>query len=68
MSHTGSLIIADNVICDGDVLDAASNDPRVQGTRRFNELFAAEPRIPATAIQTVGRKGHDGIAIATVVA
>jgi predicted O-methyltransferase YrrM len=68
LSRPGSLIIADNVIRDGDVLDAASSDPRVQGTRRFNELLAAEPRVKATAIQTVGRKGHDGIAIAIVVA
>jgi predicted O-methyltransferase YrrM len=68
LSRPGSLIIADNVIREGDVLDAASSDPRVQGTRRFNELLAAEARVKATAIQTVGRKGHDGIAIAIVVA
>jgi predicted O-methyltransferase YrrM len=67
LSHTGSLIIADNVIRDGEILDAASSDPRVQGTRRFNQLLAAEPRLTTTVIQTIGRKGHDGIAIAMVV-
>lgn len=68
LSHPGSLIIADNVIRDGEILNAASSDSRVQGTRHFNQLLAAEPRVTATAIQTIGRKGHDGIAIAIVVA
>jgi predicted O-methyltransferase YrrM len=68
LSRRGSLIIADNVIRDGEVLDSTSNDPRVQGTRRFNQLLADEPRVRATVIQTVGRKGHDGVAIAIVIA
>jgi predicted O-methyltransferase YrrM len=68
LSRRGTLIIADNVIRDGEVLDPKSSDPRVQGTRRFNQLLAEESRVEATVIQTVGRKGHDGIAIATVVA
>jgi predicted O-methyltransferase YrrM len=68
LSRRGSLIIADNVIRDGEILDSTSNDPRVQGIRRFNQLLADEPRVRATVIQTVGRKGHDGIAIATVIA
>jgi predicted O-methyltransferase YrrM len=68
LSRRGSLIVADNVVRDGEVLDSTSNDPRVQGTRRFNQLLADEPRVRATVIQTVGRKGHDGIAIAVVVA
>ena len=68
LSRRGTLILADNVIRDGEVIDPKSSDPRVQGTRRFNQLLADEPRVKATVIQTVGRKGHDGIAIATVVA
>ena len=67
LSRRGSLIVADNVIRDGEVLDSTSNDPRIQGTRRFNQLLADELRVRATVIQTVGRKGHDGIAIAVVV-
>jgi predicted O-methyltransferase YrrM len=67
LSRRGSLIVADNVIREGEVLDSTSNDPRVQGTRRFNQLLADEPRVRATVIQTVGRKGYDGIAIAIVV-
>ncbi|KWX00485.1 O-methyltransferase [Carbonactinospora thermoautotrophica] len=66
LSHPGSLIITDNVVRDGAVIDADSDDPRVQGTRRFFELLAAEPRVSATAIQTVGDKGYDGFAIALV--
>jgi predicted O-methyltransferase YrrM len=68
LSRRGTLILADNVIRDGEVIDPKSSDPRVQGTRRFNQLLADEPRVTATVIQTVGRKGHDGIAIATVIA
>ena len=52
----------------GAVADAASADPSVQGMRRFNELLAAEPRVSATAIQTVGSKGYDGFALALVTA
>jgi predicted O-methyltransferase YrrM len=52
----------------GAVVDAASGDPNVQGVRRFNKLLAAEPRVSATAIQTVGSKGYDGFAIALVTA
>lgn len=68
LSRRGSLIIADNVVRNGAVADAASGDPSVQGVRRFNELLAAEPRVSATAIQTVGSKGYDGFAIALVTA
>jgi predicted O-methyltransferase YrrM len=67
LSRRGTLIVADNVIRDGEVIDPKNPDPRVQGTRRFNQLLAAEPRVNATVIQTVGRKGHDGIALATVI-
>ncbi|MEH1947869.1 MAG: O-methyltransferase [Nostoc sp.] len=68
LSRRGSLIIADNVVRNGAVIDANSNDPSVQGVRRFNELLASEPRVSATAIQTVGSKGYDGFAIAIVTA
>lgn len=68
LSRPGSLIIVDNVVRDGAVLDATSLDPAVQGVRRLNALLAAEPRVSATAIQTVGSKGYDGFAIALVLA
>ena len=66
LSHPGTVIVADNVVRGGAVLDAASDDPSVQGVRRFLELAAAEPRVSATAIQTVGSKGYDGFAVALV--
>jgi predicted O-methyltransferase YrrM len=68
LSRRGSVILADNVVRDGAVIDPASDDPRVQGVRRFNELLAAEPRVSATAIQTVSSKGYDGFALALVTA
>lgn len=66
LSRPGSLIIVDNVVRNGQVIDPASEDPNVQGMRKFNELLAAEPRVTATEIQTVGSKGYDGFAIALV--
>jgi predicted O-methyltransferase YrrM len=66
LSRPGSLIIVDNVVRNGQVIDPASEDPNVQGMRRFNELLAAESRVTATEIQTVGSKGYDGFAIALV--
>ncbi|MBW4507573.1 MAG: O-methyltransferase [Scytonematopsis contorta HA4267-MV1] len=66
LSSKGSLIIADNVVRDGTVIEASSTDPKVQGVRRFNEMLGSEPRLTATAIQTVGSKGYDGFAIALV--
>ncbi len=68
LSRRGSLIIADNVIRDGEVVDPASSDSRVKGVRHFNQQLASEPRVSATVMQTVGRKGHDGMAIAIVLA
>jgi predicted O-methyltransferase YrrM len=68
LSRRGSLIIADNVVRDGAVIDPDTSDPRVIAVRRFNELLAAEPRVSATAIQTVGSKGYDGFAVALVTA
>jgi predicted O-methyltransferase YrrM len=66
LSRAGSLIVVDNVVRGGKVIDAESRDPMVQGTRRLYEAMAAEPRVAATVIQTVGRKGYDGLAIALV--
>ena len=67
LSRPGTMIVADNVVRAGQVSDAASTDILVQGVRRFLDRLAAEPRVSATAIQTVGIKGHDGLAIALVV-
>ncbi len=66
LARRGSLIIVDNVVRDGRVIDSKSHDPDIVGIRRFNEMLAAEPRVSATAIQTVGAKGYDGFAIALV--
>lgn len=66
LTRRGSLIIADNVVRDGAVIDADSRNADVQGVRRFYEVLAAEPGVSATAIQTVGSKGYDGLAIALV--
>jgi predicted O-methyltransferase YrrM len=66
LSRPGTLIIADNVVRDGQVIDATDPDPNIQGVRRFTELVAAEPRLSATVLQTVGSKGYDGFAIAIV--
>ena len=66
LSRVGTMIVADNVVRAGNVRDAASSDPLVQGVRRFLDRLAAEPRVIATAIQTVGIKGYDGLAIALV--
>jgi predicted O-methyltransferase YrrM len=66
LSRPGSLIIADNVVRKGEVANAASTDPNVQGVRRYNALLAAEPRVSATVLQTVGSKGYDGLAVALV--
>jgi predicted O-methyltransferase YrrM len=66
LSRPGTLIIADNVVRDGEVVEADSNDTTVQGVRRFTELMAAEPRLTATVLQTVGVKGYDGLALAVV--
>ncbi|HTD68592.1 MAG TPA: O-methyltransferase [Candidatus Limnocylindria bacterium] len=66
LSRRGTVIVADNVVRKGAVIDAASKDPLVQGVRRFHELVAAEPRVSATAIQTVGSKGYDGFTLMIV--
>jgi len=66
LSRPGSLIVVDNVVRAGAVVDAGSRDAAVQGVRRLNQLMAAERRVAATALQTVGAKGYDGFAIALV--
>jgi predicted O-methyltransferase YrrM len=68
LSRPGTVIVADNVVRDGAVIDASSHDPSVQGVRSFTEMVAAEPRLDATAIQTVGAKGWDGFLLARVTA
>lgn len=66
LSRLGSLIVVDNVIRNGEVANAATTDAAVQGMRRFMEVAAAEPRVIATALQTVGSKGYDGFSVALV--
>jgi len=66
LSRPGTLIVIDNVVREGDVVDAKSADASVQGVRRMNERIAAEPRVTATTLQTVGGKGYDGLAFVLV--
>lgn len=66
LTRKGGLIIVDNVVRDGAILDAGSQDAAVRGVRRLNEMIARERRVSATTIQTVGIKGHDGFTIALV--
>lgn len=66
MSRPGTAIIVDNVVREGQILDADHPDPRVQGTRALFDAVAAEPRLTATAIQTVGVKKWDGFLLAVV--
>lgn len=68
LSRPGSVIIIDNVVRDGRVTDASSTAPDVRGIRKMNEMIAKEPRVAATAIQTVGSKGYDGFAFVLVTA
>ena len=67
LARPGSVIVVDNVVREGTVADAASTDASVLGVRRLNQKLAAEPRVVATSIQTVGSKGYDGFTIARVV-
>ncbi|MDX6610308.1 MAG: hypothetical protein QOF85_2233 [Solirubrobacterales bacterium] len=66
-SRPGALIISDNVVRDGRLVDPNDDDPAIVAQRRFHELLAAEPRVEATTIQTVGNKGYDGFNIARVI-
>lgn len=65
-SRPGTLIIGDNVVRDGEVTHPDSDDERVQGVRRFIEMMRNDPRLTATALQTVGIKGWDGFTLAWV--
>ncbi|MBY0420844.1 MAG: O-methyltransferase [Parvularculaceae bacterium] len=64
--RAGALVIADNVVRKGAVADETSDDPRVVGVRAYLEKAGSDPRLHTTAIQTVGAKGHDGLAISVV--
>ncbi|MCU1490846.1 MAG: methyltransferase [Acidimicrobiaceae bacterium] len=66
LSRPGTLIVVDNVVRKGALADRASLDPAVIGSREVIEALAADPRVDATALQTVGMKGHDGFAVALV--
>lgn len=66
LTRPGSVIVVDNVIRKGTVIDAASTDANVQGVRRFNELVARTKSVSGTTLQTVGSKGYDGFALIRV--
>ena len=66
LSRPGSIIVVDNVVRDGRVIDSRSDDPDIQGVRRFIEMVGANATVSGTAIQTVGIKGYDGFAIVRV--
>lgn len=66
LSRPGTLIVVDNVVREGDVLNAGSDDASVQGVRRLNDMLRSDSRVSATTIQTVGSKGHDGLTFALV--
>jgi predicted O-methyltransferase YrrM len=66
MSRPGTVIIVDNVIREGHIIEADSEDASVKGVRRLNEVMAGNPRVTVTALQTVGVKGYDGFSVALV--
>jgi caffeoyl-CoA O-methyltransferase len=66
LSRPGTLIVADNVVRRGRVLDADSGDDAVEGLRRFNAAVARDPRLTSALVQTIGAKNHDGLAFAVV--
>ena len=66
LSRSGTVIIADNVVRDGEVANSDSDDPRVQAVRTYIAMLAAEPRVESTVMQTVGSKGYDGFAVSVV--
>jgi predicted O-methyltransferase YrrM len=63
LTRPGGVIVVDNVVRGGALADAEGEDPGPQGMRRFHDLLAAEPRVQATTIQTVGAKGYDGFTL-----
>ncbi|WP_052667362.1 O-methyltransferase [Nitriliruptor alkaliphilus] len=66
LAHPGTVIVADNVVRQGAVALGSSDDPSVTGVQRFAELAASDPRVTASFVQTVGAKGHDGLAVLVV--
>jgi predicted O-methyltransferase YrrM len=66
LARTGTIVVVDNVIRDGEVINASSTDESVRGTRKLFDLIASERRLEATALQTVGSKGYDGLVVAVV--
>ena len=66
LSRPGSVIVIDNVVRRGRVIERETDDPATQGIRRLNERISAEPRVSAIEVQTVGVKGHDGFALVVV--
>jgi len=66
LSRPGTVIVVDNVVREGAVIDAASEDASVKGVRKLNEMLAAESRVSATVLQTVGTKGYDGFTVVLV--
>lgn len=66
LSHPGTVIVVDNVVREGEVLDATSPDPRVQGVRRFLEHLSGDRHVSGTVIQTVSEKKYDGFALLVV--
>jgi predicted O-methyltransferase YrrM len=66
LSRPGTVIVLDNVVREGAVIDPQSSDLGVHGVRRFFEMVAADPRLDATALQTVGTKGYDGFVLLIV--
>lgn len=68
LTRRGSVIVVDNVVRSGAVIDATNGDDRIAGVRRMFEQLSTEPRLSASALQTVGAKGHDGFLVAVVTA
>ncbi len=66
LSRPGAVIVVDNVVRNGALVDSASGDPAVQGVRALHEMIASDTRVSATTIQTVGSKGYDGFTLAVV--
>jgi predicted O-methyltransferase YrrM len=66
LSRPGALVVVDNVVRNGAVIDAGSDDPAVKGVRELNEVLASDSRVSATTIQTVGAKGYDGFTLAVL--
>ncbi|SKB56772.1 O-methyltransferase [Sphingopyxis flava] len=66
LGRSGTVIVVDNVVREGGVLEANSGDPRIDGTRALFDMLSAEPRLEATAVQTVGAKKWDGFVLARV--